>query len=127
MIFNSIIISLLWLGVVLPPLLDGTIVPDAVQHYTTLTVQGLDLAIFLPLSFVSGYLLINRKPLGYLLSTTTLIFLPLLMTALVAKIIAMGLAGDNIIPVVFIMPSLLVAASVCAVLLIKNLKSQNKA
>ena len=127
LIFNSIIISLLWLGVVLPPLLDGTIVPDAVQHYTTLTVQGLDLAIFLPLSFVAGYLLINRKPLGYLLSTTTLIFLPLLMSALVAKIIAMGLAGDNIVPVVFIMPVLLIAASVCAILLTKNLNSQNQA
>lgn len=44
LIFNSIIISLLWLSVILPPILDGTIIPDAVQHYTTLTVQGPDLA-----------------------------------------------------------------------------------
>lgn len=123
LIFNSIIISLLWLGVVLPPILDGTIIPDAVQHYTTLTVQGLDLAIFLPLSFVSGYLLMKRKPLGFLLATTTLIFLPLLMTALLAKIIAMGLSGVNIVPAVFIIPVLLVASAACALLLMKNIKS----
>lgn len=124
LIFNSIIIGLLWLGVVLPPILDGTIIPDAVQHYTTLTVQGLDLAIFLPVSFVSGYLLINRKPIGFLLGTTTLIFLPLLMTALLAKIIAMAVSGVNVVPAVFIIPSILLAAITCSFLIMKNIKSQ---
>lgn len=62
LVFNAISIALLWLGIVVPPLLKGTI-PLEVEHYTTLTVQGLDLSILLPLAFLTGVLLIKRKPL----------------------------------------------------------------
>jgi len=122
LIFNSIVIALLWLSVVIPPLIDGSVIPDAVQHYTTLTVQGLDLALFLPISFVSGFLLIKKRPFGYLMSTVTLGFLPILMTALTAKIIAMALTGVNVIPAVFIIPSILIISIVCSLLLLKNIK-----
>lgn len=122
LIFNSIAIALLWLSVVIPPLFDGSVIPDAVQHYTTLTVQGLDLAIFLPISFVSGFLLIKKKPYGYLMSTVTLVFLPMLMTALTTKIIAMALEGVNVIPAVFIIPSILTISIVCSLILLKNIK-----
>lgn len=122
LIFNSIVIALLWLSVVIPPLIDGSVIPDAVQHYTTLTVQGLDLALFLPISFVSGFLLIKKKPFGYLMSTVTLVFLPMLMTALTAKIIAMALEGVNVIPAVFIIPSILTISIVSSMLLLKNIK-----
>ena len=122
LIFNSIVIALLWLSVVIPPLIDGSVIPDAVDHYTTLTVQGLDLALFLPISFVSGFLLIKKKPFGYLMSTVTLVFLPMLMTALTAKIIAMALEGVNVIPAVFIIPSILTISIVCSLLLLKNIK-----
>ncbi len=122
LIFNSIVIALLWLSVVIPPLIDGSVIPDAVQHYTTLTVQGLDLALFLPISFISGFLLIKKKPFGYLMSTVTLVFLPMLMTALTAKIIAMALAGVNVIPAVFIIPSILTISIICSQLLLKSIK-----
>lgn len=122
LIFNSIVIALLWLSVVIPPLIDRSVIPDAVQHYTTLTVQGLDLALFLPISFISGFLLIKKKPFGYLMSTVTLVFLSILMTALTAKIIAMALTGVNVIPAVFIIPSILTISIVCSLLLLKNIK-----
>jgi len=121
LIFNSIVIAMLWLSVVLPPLIDGSVIPDAVQHYTTLTVQGLDLALFLPISFVSGFLLIKKKPFGYLMSTVTLVFLTILMTALTAKIIAMALTGVNVIPAVFIIPSILIISIGCSLLLLRNI------
>jgi len=121
LIFNSIVIALLWLSVVIPPLIDGSVIPDAVQHYTTLTVQGLDLALFLPISFISGFLLIKNKPIGYLMSTVTLVFLPMLMTALTAKIIAMALRGVNVIPAVFIIPSILIISIICSLLLVRNI------
>jgi copper oxidase (laccase) domain-containing protein len=35
----------------------------------------------------------HQKPIGYLAATVTIIFLPLLMTALTAKVIAMAHAG----------------------------------
>lgn len=125
LIFNAVSIALLWLSVVVPPLFDKTIVPLAVQHYTTLTVQGFDLSIFLPLSFVSGLLLIRRHRFGYLMASVYLVFLSLLMTALIAKIIAMALAGVNVIPAVFIVPCIAVISVVCAIILLKNMNGNS--
>lgn len=125
LILNSIIIGLLWLGIVIPPLFNGTIVPDSAEHYTTLIVQGLDLSIFLPASFVSGYLLTKKNSMGFLLAPTTLIFLSLLMTALLAKIIAMGLNGVNIIPAVFIIPVILLTSIILSERVLRNINSSN--
>ncbi|MFO7729973.1 MAG: hypothetical protein R6V86_04315 [Spirochaetia bacterium] len=119
LIFNTLAIALMWLGVVLPPLLDGSIYPVELQHYTTLIVQGLDLGLLLPLSFVSGFLLLKKRPLGYLLVPVYLVFLSLLMTALSAKIVAMGIAGVNIIPAVFVIPTVLLITLICTVLMLK--------
>jgi hypothetical protein len=121
LIFNAFAIASLWLSVVVPPLLDGSIIPKDVAHYTTLIVQGMDLGLLLPLSLVSGWLLIKRTPFGYLMGTTYLIFLSLLMTALCAKIIAMGLLGSNIFPVIFIIPTFMFVAVISATLLLKNI------
>jgi hypothetical protein len=122
LIFNSICVAMLWLGVVVPPLMNGTIIPDAVAHYTTLTVQGLDLALFLPIGFISGLLLIKKDKFGYLFATVTAVFLTILMTALVAKIIGMASTGVNVIPVVFIIPSIAVVSLICTLLLINSLQ-----
>ena len=123
LMITSSMIALLWLKVVIPPLLDGSIIPDQVQHYTTLIVQGFDLGIFLPIAFVSGYLLYKKSPYGYLFGTVTIIFLPLLMTALVAKIIYMGAIGANIFPVIVIIPVIDLIAIIAASLLIKNINN----
>ncbi len=125
LIFTASSIAMLWLGVIVPPLLDKTIIPVAVQHYTTLTVQGFDLSIFLPILFVSGLLLIKRHQFGYMMAAVTLVFLSLLMTALIAKIIAMALAGVNVIPAVFIIPCIAIAAVVCATILLKNINEDS--
>lgn len=122
LVFNSLAIGLLWLGVVVPPLLDGSIIPKEVEHYTTLIVQGLDLAILLPLAFLSGVLLIRKRPFGYLLGPVYLVFLSLLMTALTAKVIAMGLLGQPIIPAVFIIPSFALVSAVCTVLMMRSIR-----
>ncbi len=122
LIFNSVIIGLMWLGVVVPPLLDGTIIPAQTEHYTTLIVQGLDLGLLLPLSFVSGLLFIKGRPFGYLLAPTYFVFLSILMTALVAKIIAMGLLGQNIMPAIVIIPLVTFISIGCTVLIFKNIK-----
>ena len=36
---NAVLITLMWLGEVVPPLLDGSIYPAGLDHYTTLIVQ----------------------------------------------------------------------------------------
>ncbi|MHC1780239.1 MAG: hypothetical protein AB9922_08385 [Bacteroidales bacterium] len=125
LIINSILIALLWLSVVVPPLMDKTIYPDAVDHFTTLVVQGFDLSLLLPISFVGGWLLIRKNNYGYLISTVTIVFLSILMTALVAKIIAMANAGVNVIPAVFIIPVIAVISIIGSYLMLRNIKTSN--
>jgi hypothetical protein len=121
LIFNSIAIGLLWLSIVVPPLLDGTIVPLQVEHYTTLIVQGLDLGILLPAAFICGVLWLKKTSLGYLLAPIYYVFLSILMTALTAKVIAMALLGYNVIPVVFIIPTFNLIAILCTIAIVKHI------
>jgi len=122
LIFNAFSIASLWLSIVVPPLIEGSIYPKGLEHYTTLIVQGMDLGLLLPLAVVSGVLLIRKKPFGYLLGPVYFIFLSLLMTALTAKITAMGMRGYNIIPVIFIIPTFNLLAIICSILLLKNIE-----
>jgi hypothetical protein len=121
LLINCCIIAFLWLSVIIPPLIDGSIYPAALEHYTTLIVQGLDLGLLLPLGFVSGLLIIKRKPMGYLAATVYIIFLSILMTALTAKIIGMALHNVNVIPAIFIIPMINLIAIYCVIILLKNI------
>ena len=114
LVVNAVLIGLLWSSVVVPPLLDGSLYPVSLQHYTTLIVQGFDLGLLLPLSIVSGVLLRRGTTLGLLAGPVYLVFLSLLMTALVAKIVAMALTGVNVIPSVFVIPMITVIAYLSA-------------
>lgn len=105
-ITNCVLIALLWLSMIVPPLLNGTLYPKEVEHYTTLIVQGFDLGILLPLGIVAGVLQLRNMRWGFLLMPTYLVFLSILMIALTAKIIFMAHVGVNIIPVVFIIPTI---------------------
>jgi hypothetical protein len=122
LVVNSTMVASLWLSIVVPPLFNGLIVPPQVQHYTTLIVQGFDLGLLLPIAFVSGFLAIKKNGHGYLFTIINIIFLSLLMTALTSKIIFMAGAGVNVIPAVFIMPTINVLSIVSTVLLLKNIK-----
>ena len=104
LLVNTLGIALLWLSIVVPPLLDGTIYPAGLDHNTTMIVQGFDLGLLLPLAFIAGWLYIKRRPLGYLGGPVYLVFLCILMIALVAKIIAITLGGANAGPALVIIP-----------------------
>lgn len=124
LIINAGMISLLWLSVIIPPVLEGTIIPKQVQHYTTLIVQGFDLAIFLPLAFVSGWMAVKKQIYGYLFTTVYMIFLSILMLALVSKILFMAAEGASVIPVIFIMPPIAGIAIYFSWRLLGNLETQ---
>ena len=121
LVFVALSIAVLWLTIVLPPWLDGSIIPRQVEHYTTLVVQGLDLAILLPVAAVAGVLFMQKQPFGYLLAPIYLIFLALLMTALNAKVIAMGMLQYDVMPVIFIIPAFNLLAIAGALLVVKNI------
>lgn len=124
LIISSILTATLWFGVVVPPLMQN-VYPPQVEHYTTLIVQGLDLSILLPAAFISGLLLLKQNRFGYLLAPIYSVFLSFLMTALSAKIIAMGFQGVNVIPVVFIIPAINLTAVFLMVITMKSLKWKN--
>jgi hypothetical protein len=121
LIFNAGTIAILWLGIVIPPLLDGSLYPTNLQHYTTLIVQGLDLGLLLPIAFVSAVLFLRKKPLGYLFTTVYFVFLSILMTALTGKIIAMAVSGVNVFPAVYIIPTFNLITILCTFLLLRNI------
>jgi len=122
LIINTLMIAMLWFQVVIPPLVDGTIIPEQVQHYTTLIVQGMDLGLLLPLAFVSGIFFIKKKTIGYLMGPVYIVFLSFQMTALLGKIIAMSLVGVSAGPALIVIPSLLLISIVSATLTIKSIK-----
>jgi hypothetical protein len=119
LIFNAIAIGSMWLQVVLPFTLDG-VIPTDLDHYTTMIVQGLDLALFLPLSFLSGFLLAKKISIGYLLGPVYFVFLSLLMTALTGKIVGMAMVGANVIPVIFIIPTINVITILLSMMVFKH-------
>lgn len=122
LMINAGLIALLWLSIIIPPILDGTNIPKQVQHYTTLIVQGFDLAIFLPMAFVSGWMAVKKQIHGYLFTTVYMIFLSILMLALVSKILFMAAEGASVIPVIFIMPPIAGIAIYFSWRLLENLK-----
>ncbi|MBI9032619.1 hypothetical protein JEZ13_11545 [bacterium] len=124
LIINAFLIAMLWLSIIVPPLLNGQLYPQELEHYTTLIVQGFDLALLLPMAFICGYLMIKKHHLAYVLGTFYLVFLSILMTALSAKIIGMKMEGANVIPVIFIIPTINVISIVFSSMMLISIKSK---
>jgi hypothetical protein len=122
LIFQCIAIIFMWLDIVVPPLISGEIIPKQVEHYTTLIVQGLDLALLLPLGIVAGILFIRKKPFGYLMAPAYFVFLSILMPALTAKVIAMWSIGENAMPAIIIIPFFGLVAITCTLFIFNNIK-----
>jgi hypothetical protein len=116
LLLNGTLIALLWLQVIVPPLLAGNLYPAGLAHLSTMVVQGFDLALFLPPSFVAGWAYLKRQPVGDLLAPVYSVFVSLQMLALLAKIAWMTAIGANAGPALVIIPVLLAGAVVAAVL-----------
>jgi hypothetical protein len=116
LVVNGVLIIALWLQVVVPPLLDGTLYPRGLAHFTTMVVQGFDLALFIPMSIVAGVAYWRRDAAGEILAPVYAVFLSLQMAALLAKIIWMDAVGASAGPALVFVPVLLVGATIAAVL-----------
>lgn len=121
LMYNAISIAFLWLQTVISPMLEKK-VPTEVMHYTTLIVQGLDLALFLPISFIAGWYLYKNHSIGYFLAPIYLVFLSILMTALSAKLVWMYVAGANVFPPIIIIP---ITNAVTIIIMLITVKSMN--
>lgn len=88
----SIFLSFLWISMLLPTIIEGS-VPEQIEHYTTFVIQALDLGFIVPLGIISGYLLLNDKDLGYLLSSVLMIKSLTMLLAIDAMIVGMLISG----------------------------------
>jgi len=119
-LFVGFAIGMLWLGKIAPSILKGAI-PLGLEHYTTLVIQGMDLGIIVPAAFLSGILIIKRKPFGYLLSSVIIIKGVTMLTCISAMIINMALMGvDMSLAEILVFPILNLFAVICLILLLKN-------
>lgn len=120
-IFLGTALAMLWLKKIIPTIIEGT-VPVGLEHYTTLVIQGLDLGFIVPVAFLSGCLLIKRKPLGYLLSSVVIMKGFTMGAALSAMIISQYLAGVSMGMVEMIMfPMFSFIILCCMIVLLKNI------
>jgi hypothetical protein len=121
LIFLAVMIGFMWLGRIVPPLINGTS-PEGLEHYTTLVIQALDLGFIVPAAMLSGVLLIKRKPFGYLLSSIIIIKGVTLLTAITAMAIRMLFAGVKVSFVELILfPLFNLIAVYCLILIMKNI------
>lgn len=122
LIFIACVLGLMWLKMILTPLISGT-VPAQLEHYTTLTIQALDLGFVIPAAILSGVLLIKREAFGYLLATVMTIKETTLLAAITVMIITQAAAGLQVGTAtisVFLIFDLIIIA--CLLLIMKNVK-----
>lgn len=120
-IFFASAIGMLWLGMIVPTITKGTM-PDGLEHYTTLVIQGMDLGFIVPLAFISGVLLIKRNDFGYLLSSVILIKGLTMGAALTAMIIGQAGAGVQMsLAQIIMFPLFSIVIIYCLTLILKNI------
>src|SRR5579864_459887 len=109
------LLALMWLGRIVPALASGT-PPLGLESYSTLFVQAGDLGILVPLTTLSGVLLLMRKPAGFLLAGVMAVKGATFGLALVGMIVAMAAlgAGFVVFEAVFF-ATLAIALTACAV------------
>lgn len=117
-------IGILWLGRLLPSVFEGKI-PYGLEHYTTLVIQGMDLGFIVPTAFLSGILLIKRKPFGYLLTSVIIIKGITMLTCISAMILnqVRNKVTMSIVEIV-IFPAFNLLAFICLVILMKNIRGE---
>lgn len=122
LLFIAFMIMMLWLGRIAGPLRQGTI-PEGLEHYSTLVIQALDLAIVVPLSALTGILLIRRQPYGYLLAPVVIVKAAALLTSISAMLIGMLNAGVHVSAMeLIIFPAFNVGVFVCLFLVLRNVQ-----
>lgn len=122
LLFLGAAVGLMWIGKIASPFLTGA-APAGLEHYTTLVIQAMDLGFVVPVSILSGVLLLKRKAFGLLLASTMCVKGLTMLTAITAMIIGLRLSGVQVAPaetLLFPVFNLLVIAVL--VLLMKNIK-----
>jgi hypothetical protein len=82
----------IWLSELIEPLLSGG-VPAQLGPYTTMFTHAFDSAIITPAAVIAGIFLLQRKPLGYLLTAPMLILCTLIGIVVIGQTISQTIYG----------------------------------
>jgi len=82
----------IWMSEVVPALITGT-APATLGPYTTMFTHGFDSAVITPAAILVGIFLLQRKPLGYLLSAPIMILCTLIGVVVIGQTLAQASAG----------------------------------
>ncbi|WP_342478238.1 hypothetical protein NYE24_05200 [Paenibacillus sp. FSL H7-0350] len=116
----AFLIIMLWLGRIAGGWRQGTS-PEGLEHYTTLVIQALDLAVLLPVMVLTGVLLVRRQSYGYLLAPVVLVKAATLLTSISSMMIGMLRAGVHVSMVELILfPIFNLAVIWCLILVLRN-------
>lgn len=125
LLFIGTAIGLMWIGNIASPFMTGT-APSGLEHYTTLVIQAMDLGFVVPVSILSGILLLKRKAFGLLLASIMCVKGLTMLTALTAMIIGQLLSGIQVAPAEMILfPTFNLIVIVVLVALLKNIKESS--
>ena len=97
MVFSGAVVLIAWLQPVVSALLSGD-APARMDSYTTAVTYALDLAIIAPALFISGWLMLRRRPFGYLVAFTLLGIILLLGPSIAAQTVSQTRAGIELTP-----------------------------
>jgi hypothetical protein len=125
MFLVGIMISLMWLSLVIGSFgaLAAGERPAVLETYTTLVIQALDLGIIVPLSLITGWLLLKRDAWGYTLASLILIKGVTLGTAVLSMALFQYLNGvEVVIPFVIIFVMLVTISAILTVVYYGRMK-----
>lgn len=89
------LLTLMWLGRIVPALLTGK-TPPGLENYSTLFVQAGDLGVVIPTAILAGSLLVRGRAFGYVLAPVMLVMASAFGLALLAMSASMAAAGVEI-------------------------------
>jgi hypothetical protein len=96
MFFIGIVVLLMWSALIIPPLMRGER-PAALETYTTLVIQALDMGVMAPMALITGTLLLRKDAWGYALASIVLIKGITLGTGVLSMAMFMAMAGVEIV------------------------------
>lgn len=95
LIFSGAMLALMWVKMIIDSLLTGT-APAAMETYTTLVIQAMDIGIVFPATLIAGVLILKGKEWGYALVSILLMKASLLGTAILSMILFMVQNGVGV-------------------------------
>ena len=105
---TGLLIFLMWTVRIVPAILNGT-PPFGIDHYSSLSIQVMDLSVVVPVSIITSILLWRKQPWGYVLSAIIVFKALSLLLAIFAMIISEY--GNPINPVETLIFLALIAAN----------------